>query len=59
VISNNKNGEQMSDVQLDVNKIIESLTNQIATQAQRIAVLEATIGTMREMSEKTTTPDIK
>jgi hypothetical protein len=59
VISNNKNGEQMSDVQLDVNKIIESLTNQIAAQAQRIAVLEATIGTMREMSEKTTTPDIK
>jgi hypothetical protein len=45
----------MSDVQLDVNKIIESLTNQIAAQAQRIAVLEATIGTMREMSEKTTT----
>jgi hypothetical protein len=59
VISNNKNGEQMSDVQLDVNKIIESLTNQIAAQAQRIAVLEATIGTMREMSEKTTTPDVK
>jgi EAL domain-containing protein (putative c-di-GMP-specific phosphodiesterase class I) len=59
VISNNKNGEQMSDVQIDVNKIIESLTNQIAAQAQRIAVLEATIGTMREMSEKTTTPDIK
>jgi hypothetical protein len=49
----------MSDVQLDVNKIIESLTNQIAAQALRIAVLEATIGTMREMSEKTTTPDIK
>jgi hypothetical protein len=45
----------MSDVQLDVNKIIESLTNQIAAQAQRIAVLEATIGTMREMSEKSTT----
>lgn len=59
MISNNKNGEQMSDVQLDVNKIIESLTNQIAAQAQRIAVLEATIGTMREMSEKTTTPDVK
>jgi hypothetical protein len=45
----------MSDVQLDVNKIIESLTNQIAAQAQRIAVLEATIGTMRELSEKSTT----
>jgi hypothetical protein len=47
----------MSDVQLDVNKIIESLTNQIAAQAQRIAVLEATIGTMRELSEKSTTPN--
>ena len=44
----------MSDVQLDVNKIVESLTNQIATQAQRIAILEATIGTMRELSEKNT-----
>lgn len=54
MISNNKNGEQMSDVQIDVNKIIESLTNQIAAQAQRIAVLEATIGTMRELSDKST-----
>ena len=45
----------MNDVQIDVNKIIESLTNQIAAQAQRIAVLEATIGTMRELSEKSTT----
>ena len=44
----------MSDEQLDVNKIIESLTGQIAAQAQRIAVLEATIGTMRELSEKNT-----
>lgn len=44
----------MSDVKIDVNKIIESLTNQIAAQAQRIAVLEATIGTMRELSEKNT-----
>ena len=44
----------MSDVQIDVNKIVESLTNQIAAQAQRIAILEATIGTMRELSEKNT-----
>ena len=44
----------MSDVQIDVNKIVESLTNQIAAQAQRIAVLEATIGTMREIAEKNT-----
>ena len=45
----------MSDVQIDVNKIIESLTNQIAAQAQRIAILEATIAAMRELSEKSTT----
>ena len=44
----------MSDVQIDVNKIVESLTNQIAAQAQKIAILEATIGTMRELSEKNT-----
>jgi len=47
----------MSDVQIDVNKIIESLTNQIAAQAQRIAVLEATIVAMRQLSEKSTTPN--
>jgi EAL domain-containing protein (putative c-di-GMP-specific phosphodiesterase class I) len=45
----------MSDVRIDVNKIIESLTNQIAAQAQRIAILEATIAAMRELSEKSTT----
>lgn len=45
----------MSNVQIDVNKIIESLTSQIAAQAQRIAVLEATIAAMRELSEKSTT----
>lgn len=37
----------MSDVQIDVNKIIESLINQISAQAQRIAVLEATIAALR------------
>jgi hypothetical protein len=37
----------MSDMQIDVNKIIESLTNQIAQQAQKIAVLEATIASIR------------
>jgi uncharacterized coiled-coil protein SlyX len=37
----------MSDMQIDVNKIIESLTNQIAQQAQKIAVLEATIASLR------------
>lgn len=37
----------MSEVQIDVNKIIESLVNQIAQQAQRIAVLEATIASLK------------
>jgi len=37
----------MDDVQIDVNKIIESLTTQIAAQAQRIAVLEASIASLK------------
>lgn len=37
----------MSEVQIDVNKIIESLVNQIAAQAQKIAVLEATVVALR------------
>ena len=43
------------NLQLDIEKVITSLTSQIAQQAQRIAILEATIGTMRELSEKSTT----
>lgn len=42
----------MSDVQIDVNKIIESLTNQISAQAQRIAVLEATVSALRIAAEQ-------
>ena len=38
----------MSNVQLDVNKIVESLVNQISQQAQRIAVLEATIDAIKK-----------
>ena len=38
----------MSNVQLDVNKVIESLVNQISQQAQRIAVLEATIDAIQK-----------
>ena len=41
----------MNDVQLDVNKIIESLTNQIAVQAQRIAILDATVEALRLANE--------
>jgi hypothetical protein len=40
----------MSNVQLDVNKIVESLVNQISQQAQRIAVLEATIDAIQKAS---------
>ncbi len=38
----------MADIQLDVNKIVESLVNQISQQAQRIAVLEATIDAIQK-----------
>lgn len=38
----------MSNVQLDVNKIVESLVNQISQQAQRISVLEATIDAIQK-----------
>ena len=44
----------MSNVQLDVNKIVESLVNQISQQAQRIAVLEATIDAIQKAQS---TPD--
>ena len=37
----------MSNIQLDVNKVIESLVNQISQQAQRIAVLEATVDALK------------
>jgi hypothetical protein len=45
----------MSDMQIDVNKIIESLTNQIAQQAQRIAVLEASIASLKTTISATQT----
>lgn len=41
----------MSEIQIDINKIIESLTTQIAIQAQRIAMLEATIDAMKKPQE--------
>lgn len=37
----------MDDIQLDVNKIIESLSGQITAQAQKIAVLEATVHSLK------------
>jgi hypothetical protein len=39
----------MSNIQLDVNKVVESLVNQISQQAQRIAVLEATIDAIQKV----------
>lgn len=42
----------MSDVQIDVNKVVESLANQVSLQAQRIAVLEATIHSLKLANER-------
>jgi hypothetical protein len=39
---------QSPNVQVDINKVIESLVNQIAQQAQRVAVLEATIDAIQK-----------
>jgi hypothetical protein len=51
----------MSDetTQLDVNKIIESLVSQISLQAQRIAVLEATISSLRLKIASTPAPPVQ
>jgi len=46
----------MSDVQIDVNTVIESLTTQIAQQAQRIAILEATINAIQKAKQEV--PDV-
>lgn len=42
----------MSDVQIDINKVIESLTTQIAQQSQRIAILEATIDAIKKSQQE-------
>lgn len=42
----------MDDIQLDVNKIIESLSGQITAQAQKIAVLEATVHSLKMVIEQ-------
>lgn len=42
----------MSDIQIDINKVIESLTTQIAIQAQRIAMLEATIEAIKKSQQE-------
>jgi hypothetical protein len=40
------------EITIDVNKVIESLSNQIAQQAQRIAVLEATIEAVKKTPQE-------
>lgn len=42
----------MSELQIDINKVIESLTTQIALQAQRIAMLEATIEAIKKSQQE-------
>lgn len=42
----------MSDVQVDVNVVIESLATQVAKQAQRIAILEATINAIQKAKQE-------
>ena len=42
----------MSNIHLDVNKIVESLVNQISQQAQRIAILEATIDAIQKTPQE-------
>ena len=46
----------MDNVQLDVNKVIENLAAQIGQQAQRIAILEATIDAMQKGSNRAEEP---
>ena len=41
----------MSDVQVDINKVIETLSNTIAQQAVRIAMLEATLAAVKSAKE--------
>lgn len=43
---------QNTNIQLDVNKVVESLVNQISQQAQRIAVLEATIDAIQKAPQE-------
>lgn len=45
---------QNPNVQIDINKVIESLVNQIAQQAQRVAVLEATIDAIQKAKQEVT-----
>jgi hypothetical protein len=47
----------MSDVQVDVNVVIESLATQVAQQAQRIAILEATINAIQKAKQEVDNAD--
>lgn len=41
-----------TDFEIDVNVVIESLTTQISQQAQRIAILEATINAIQKAKQE-------
>lgn len=41
----------MQEIQLDINDVVSSLTRQIADQAQKIAILEATIDAMNDVAD--------
>lgn len=38
----------MQEIRVDINDVVSSLTRQIAEQAQKIAILEATIDAMND-----------
>ena len=40
-----------TDSQIDINKVVESLSNMIAQQAVRIAMLEATLASTKALKE--------
>ena len=50
------NKSKTPEITIDVNKVVESLSKQIGQQAQRIAVLEATIEAIQEAKQEV--PDV-
>ena len=41
-----------TEPQIDINKVVESLSNMIAQQSVRIAMLEATIESIRKLKQE-------
>lgn len=46
------NKSKTPEITVDVNKVIESLSNQISQMAQRIAILEATIDCIQKSKQE-------